>query len=517
MFPSAQEVLKAKEGAVAQAPLPLLLHALVVEERTCTLELKVRGLEKRIVFEDGSPMTCTSNLLHETLGKFLVEKGKLDETQYHQNLAEAAQAGLSMGEHLVKKGLVTPFDLYKQLQANLALKILDCFRWVDARYRILREVEVGESAVKMNPLQLILTGVSSFLPLDVVTSGLNVAESQRFALHPKPPHELTALKLSPKEARLVQGLRHRPTLVELVQKTQLDTEEVLRRVYALAVMGFVDLAERVLEAAPREAKKVEPVPTEPPPQAVPPAGLELKFLDDDEAARNALLSAFMEHRNKDPFDLLGVPEDPQPQALRKAFLGLVDRYAPLKAKSAETREKAETLVLAYARAFAALADPEQHSLWKKRRQVALEAKVGKNRPSTEEQMRISTKLLDAGAQFGEGKKRLEAGNARGALEYFQYACDIEPRGKYLAHLAWARYQANPKAHAKLALQELAETARKDPKCEEAHFFAGEIFRLEGQVELAAERYKRAYQVNPNERRYADLAHEMARAAKARGR
>ena len=170
MFAKSADVLKVQEGSLSETPLPLLLHAVLLEERSCTLEVKLRGLEKRILIEDGSPVDCRTNLLHETLGKYLVEKGKLSEQQYQETLVESINSGDKMSELLVKKGLVAPFDLFKQLQANLAHKILDCFRWGEARYRILGDVDTAESPVRMNTVQLILTGSGKFLPFESVAS-----------------------------------------------------------------------------------------------------------------------------------------------------------------------------------------------------------------------------------------------------------------------------------------------------------------------------------------------------------
>jgi hypothetical protein len=75
MFPGAQALLRFPEGNLAESPLPLLLHAMLLEEKTCTLELTAKGIEKQILIEEGSPAACRSNLLHETLGRFLVERG----------------------------------------------------------------------------------------------------------------------------------------------------------------------------------------------------------------------------------------------------------------------------------------------------------------------------------------------------------------------------------------------------------------------------------------------------------
>src|SRR5215208_2538646 len=132
MGPKPSELLAAREGTVAATPLPRLLQAIHLEGRSVTLELRLRGLEKRITFEDGSPVACRSNLLHETLGKFLVEKKKLTEEQYQEALRESVETGQRMGELLVAKKLLQAFELYKGMQANLALKILDAFRWAEA-------------------------------------------------------------------------------------------------------------------------------------------------------------------------------------------------------------------------------------------------------------------------------------------------------------------------------------------------------------------------------------------------
>ena len=180
--------------------------------------------------------------------------------------------------------------------------------------------------------------------------------------------------------------------------------------------------------------------------------------------------------------------------------------------TSELKEKAEALLLAHARAYAILSDPEQLALWQQRRRAEAE-RLAASRPSTAEQFRLNTSLLDAKSQFEEGLARLEAGNQRGAFEHFEYACDIEPKPLYRAHLAWARYQLNPGSHGKLALSELEELGRKAPECEHAFAFAGEILRAMGRLTEAELAYRNAYRANPQQRRYADLANELGRTQK----
>ncbi|MBZ4415130.1 DUF4388 domain-containing protein [Myxococcus sp. RHSTA-1-4] len=510
MFPTPSQVLRQREGTLADTPFPLLLHALMVEERTCTLELKVRQREKRIVFEDGSPVGCQSNLLHETLGKYLVEKGRLAEADYQKALAESVSSGLQMGALLIQKGLISPFDLYKQLQANLAHKLLDCFRWTDAKYRLIADVDSPDASVRTNTAQLILTGVANVMPFDAVATHFTFTDERRFG---QMPGVDAGLKLSSKDARLFQALRQRPTFNELMERTGFDTETVLRRLYALCLLevaGFVeDVDERAAKLAAAAPATPAPVPAPvPAPAAQQPQGTP--FADEDEAARNALVSAFLAHRSKDPFALLEVPEDVQPVPLRKAFFALADRHSPLRFQTPELREKAEALLAAYAKAFGALSDAEQNLLWRKRRAAQREKERGTARPSTAEQFRIRTDLLDATTQFEEAKRRLQARNFAGAFEYFEYACDIDPKPLYQAHRAFARYLMKPDAHGRLALQELQEVVRQEPGMEEGWAFLGEVAQGEGQWPLAEDAFRKAFKLNPKNRRYVELIQEIVK-------
>lgn len=508
MFPPPTEVLAAREGTIAETPLAQLVQALFTQGRTVTLKLELRALEKRIQLEEGSPVACRSNLLHETLGKFLVEKGKLAEERYQEALRESVETGRRMGEVLVARKWLLPFELYKLMQANLALRILDAFRWTDARWKLLDDSEPAELALRMNPAQLVLTGCSAFVPFEVVASQLAFTDEQRFALTPRPPHALSELKLAPREARLVQVLRRRPTFDEAARESGLDVEEAMRRLYALAVLGIVDFAEAVPEEAIASAPAARPAPEASLAPSAPAPDV------DDPELRDALVAAYLDHRALDPFDLLGVPATCDASQARAAFLALADRFAPLRLRSEDLREKAEALLAARARAYGALADPEQAALWRKRRAAAAERRQGVARPSTAEQFRIATDLLDASAQFAEGQRRLAAGNPRGALEQFQFAADIEPSAVHRAHLAWARYLVDPERFAALALGELGGIARTDPGCARAHFFAAEIHRARRAFAEAEEAYRRAHRADPADHRASELALEMMRSRKA---
>ena len=132
------------------------------------------------------------------------------------------------------------------------------------------------------------------------------------------------------------------------------------------------------------------------------------------------------------------------------------------------------LAAAVARAYGVLSDPELRELWSKRRQASEQKARQAVRPAAAEQFRIRTDLLDATAQLNEGRQRLESGNVRGAFEYFEYACDIDPRPLHRGWRAWARYLLDTSRNGRLAQQELEDVLRAAPELEQGWAWLGEI-------------------------------------------
>ncbi|MBX7099094.1 MAG: DUF4388 domain-containing protein [Myxococcaceae bacterium] len=511
MFLDRREVLKQPGGSLVDVPFPVLLHALAVEERTGTLELKLRNLEKRIAFEDGAPVECASNLLHETLGKYLVAKGKLTEPQYQATLGESAATGKALGGVLVEKKLVAPFELFRHLQSNLAHKILDVFRWQDASWKLLPPSPVA-TPIRMNSAQLIFTGCAQLVDAQVDTL-LALAPVDRVVAVTEASDAAGDLKLSAKDTRLLQRLKAGATVDELCATLGLERAVVLRRLIAFFLLGRAKVSDG---KAPPQAPVAAPPPppSAPAPAPVPAAPAGVPFLDEDAAAKDLLGAELLSFRAKDPFDLLGVSPDVQPTALQRAYLARSGALPPGRFQSAELRQKAELLAEAFARAFGALCEPEGLQLHRRRREVAKEAAQNARKSTAAEHFRIRTDLLDAGTQFDEGLKLFNSGNVGGALKYFEYACDIEPKARFRAYLALARTQSDPVRLGPKALAELGELCAAEPSCEEAWAFRGDLARGLAQPALADECYRKAYALNPNQKRYAEALQQLARGRKA---
>jgi len=78
----------------------------VAQKATGTLRLTLRGAEKTVYVKDGHPIYVQSSLNSEALGRFLVRKGILKETDLAKSLEELSSSDMRLGEILLKHKLI---------------------------------------------------------------------------------------------------------------------------------------------------------------------------------------------------------------------------------------------------------------------------------------------------------------------------------------------------------------------------------------------------------------------------
>jgi tetratricopeptide (TPR) repeat protein len=185
--------------------------------------------------------------------------------------------------------------------------------------------------------------------------------------------------------------------------------------------------------------------------------------------------------------------------------------SPLRFRSAEARARAEAVSLAYARAYGALVEPEQHALHHQRRvqREASRTQAAKAPRAAQEQFKIRTDLLDAKTQFDEGRRRLDAGQLASAIEHLEFAADIEPTGRTLAYLALARFRVSPDFALERSLELLADACARDPQCEEAWAFRADLALSASRRAEAEDAYRQASRINPAQSRYRDALRGLA--------
>ena len=526
-----EEISRLHEGALGAAgprgtvPFAALLLAFSTHRRTLMVEVRRKQISKRIVFEHGLPVDCRSNLVHETLGRYMVTQGKLADDDLHAYLGQSASLGLPLGEVLLDHDVVTAEELFRVLQENLAKKLLDVFTWRDGDFRTHADVPHPQSPLKIRVPQLIVTGITKFAPQEEVDAGVAPLVGKKLCLNPSPPFGLDEIRLSKRQSQVAVALRSGWRIDELALGTALPFEEITRLLYALAMLGMVISADQ-LAALPaalavQSATPVAGPPVEPDlaPAATSPSAPDLAPAPSPgtapsrgaasspgapspaaAASRNEIMQAYLSYRRLDAFDLLGADEDASPAEVESKYLELARRFAPWTLQDPELagmEEKARDLFLAGARAYAELLDLEQRNTVLFRRKARREER---DRRAPADVLAIKTDLLDPEVQYRKGRAFMDAGKFQEAALLIEFASDCDPQnGLYSAELAYCRFCLAP-GQGTRALKELQETLRRDPDCGLAVFYTGEVHRQMGNREDAEKMLRRAIKMMAPDRR-----------------
>lgn len=504
MIPTAeerQELAKRRHGNLADVPFPVLLAALALEERTVVVELERRQLKKSVTFELGQVVDARSNLAHETLGRYLVTEGKIKAGDFHPSLAQAASRGVPLGEILVERKLLTHEELFRSLQQNLAKKLLDLFTWTDGDYQLVLDPPETGSPLKVNAPQLLLTGVTKFSPQVQVDLAVGALVGKILGVDPDGKVALSSLRLTPAQAAVSRALEHGRRIDELATETALPFAEITRALWALALLGVAAPADR-LPKRPKPARAVAvETPPGPSPLPVPPPSERGSRLDpiERDLLRNRIVEEYLSYRRQDPFDLLGLPEDAAAALIERRFLFYCRTHSPWEFERPELgdlADKARDLFLAGVRAYSQLSNAQERAMALARRRTLREERS--HQPVS---MAIKTDLLDSELQFKKGLEQKSAGRYPEALLQLEFAADCDPGNSlYRAELAHCRFLNQPDLNAKASVAELKEAIRIDANCGLAHFYLGEIERLQGNSTAAEDAYRKAMRLMTPDRR-----------------
>ncbi len=509
------EVAAAAGGDLAVTSYAVVLAAMARAGRTGALRLVRKPITKQVFLVAGRPVECRSNLAHETFGRFLLSEGLLSEADQRTALAEALSREIPLGEVLIERGLLTPQEVLKQLQFNLARKLLDGFTWNRGEFEFEEEALAEDAAVRVNAAQLILTGVLKLTPQAEIAEGLRRFMGERIAPNPNPVIEDISMRPAGRPERVIQALRQRPVeMAELASITSLDEDETSRVVYALALLDQLVPAPEVAHKQPSrsvdeallevpgtvEGKELGP----PSPAAVDPAENQALLL-----RQTKIVEAYLSFRRKDSFDFFELAEGCSPEEIDRAYLDAAATYAPWSLEEVGVTdfvEQGELLFLKAARAYAELSNSESRGSLIHRRKVLRDQEAERKKAK----FAIETDLLDSEEQFKKGLALAERGDLGKALELLEFAVSCDPQNAtYRAELSYRRHQFEPHRYRKQAIVDLREAIRIDSRCGIASYYLGLIQGDEGDLADAETLLRKSIKLMAPDRRPIEALKELA--------
>ena len=466
-----------------------------------SLRLQEGKVQRSVIFFEGMPVNVISGLQEETLGRILLQEGKLSAEDYSRLLDEMVETQKSCGELLVSMGFFEPTEVLSALELQVRGKLLNCFKMGDFEFELQDKlVPPGLVVARLDPAEMMFAGIRGGYQLERMMAEFPVDDQTVFTLREG------IVELNPKEHELAARVHEsigEGAKLDAFRETVDDFEHLVGILYALFALGLVDASG--IERQPAEipgaappAEKAAPEEKEIVPE-LEPAPVE------DERASPKLAEKVLSLNRADHFSVLGIERDADPGQIQSAFYQLLKTYYLHDVDSiysgAKDRDFARQLLDRATVAYRELSDEKNRIAYLE----ALEKDDGTERA-------VPPRVLaDIEAQKGElalGTKRYPE-----AQELFSTAIDMYPvEPSYYHKLGLATYfQALEDVPAD---EQLPEEVREpfetaivmNPRYDPAHLYLGYISRRNGELDKALEEFCRALECNPEN----ELAREAVR-------
>ncbi|MEA2336384.1 MAG: hypothetical protein QOE82_391, partial [Thermoanaerobaculia bacterium] len=239
-----------------------LLQWLSLGQKTGTLCVRNKGVEKKIFFRNGRVISSASNDPREYLGQFLMSHGYITEPELMKAMEVQAQSRILLGKILVMIDVITEEDLQRLMRLKAEEEIYDIFLWNEGDFQFVDD-ELPQ--MEMIPLQVDVTGL-------IMEGTRRVDEWNRIhtiigheGLVPSIVKELPPEELEDDPQRMVvNAIDGRRSLAELVLESRSSSFNVASTIYHLTREGYVKLTDPTIvpeqEQAP--AAPEEPAPFE---------------------------------------------------------------------------------------------------------------------------------------------------------------------------------------------------------------------------------------------------------------
>ena len=244
--PPTEALTDERRGDLAVRPLARLARHLRAARYTGVVRLSRGKVTKRILFALGAPVNAESDAQAEEIGCLMHARGKMDDKTFaaYQRLRQEGREPMAA---VLELGAVAARDAPRADRWRAQAVLYDALLWRDGAY------EIGEpnrlpADVPRYDLGLSQLTIKAWreAPFDDARRRF-FDEHRNWYLVPTaiPADELAAMRLNPKEERLLQSIRERARRVrDVMEITPLFTTETYRFMDGLLAMGFAELSEK---------------------------------------------------------------------------------------------------------------------------------------------------------------------------------------------------------------------------------------------------------------------------------
>src|SRR5436309_4664935 len=133
-----------------------LLQWLSLGQKTGTLIVTKKGIEKKIFFQRGRIISSASNDPREYLGQFLMSHGYMSEPELMKAMQVQSESGIFLGKILVMIDVIDEESLQRLMRRKAEEAIYDIFLWREGEFSFIDD---ELPTMEMIPLQVDVTGL----------------------------------------------------------------------------------------------------------------------------------------------------------------------------------------------------------------------------------------------------------------------------------------------------------------------------------------------------------------------
>lgn len=369
------------QGGLAEGILPHLLRSLYVGRRTGLLDLQRDAVKHGLRFRRGHVVNGRSNVVGRRLGELMVQRGLVSAADLARATTTVIAERRRLGAVLVEMGLIDTARLGSAIQTHVRELLIDVSSWTRGSYSFVDEAEAeDELTLEVSTGDLILEAVRAVREPRVVRAALGDTE-RLLELASDPLLRFQKLTLTPADGFVLALIDGTTSASELLKTVSLSAEEAERSLLSLLSTGVIQFGSRRRAEAPADT----PAPTPPvattaagvqrPGQPAAPATAALPADNAAAARRLEILETAAGLRERDHFQVLGLPRSAREADVKDAYFRLARRFHPdvhHSAELADLRDALESVFIRLGEAYEVLRDP--------RKRADYEERLGRSRP-----------------------------------------------------------------------------------------------------------------------------------------
>lgn len=234
--------------ALEQAGVPEILSAVERMALTGTLSVS-RGITvKELTVAAGELQHAASTDLRDSLGAYLERSGALDADTVRAH-AESGGRGLRLGERLVDADVLTPAEVRSAIRGQMRAMVLSLFEWTDGEASFVPGASERTSGVGGLPLRpLIYEGILKLSDPGRILATLGGPDTVLRPVHR--PEDSIRLDLDPTDLEFLRSVDGSMVVEELAAAGPYMYADNLRRLYAFALLGLLEVADDGSATAP---------------------------------------------------------------------------------------------------------------------------------------------------------------------------------------------------------------------------------------------------------------------------